>query len=75
MRRKITDKGELNTVFNKERRFGSAQTYESAYLSKGNVTRGYAFTQAQLDEAAQRFDDNPEDAPKLRSSRWFSNWW
>ena len=47
------------TVENKARKFGSAQSYQFARIDG----TPYLFTDAQLETAAKRAENNPEDLP------------
>jgi hypothetical protein len=55
-------------VKNKDRRFGSALEYITAWVVYPDGTEKPAlFTMSPINEAIDRADDNPEDIPERRS--------
>lgn len=63
-------------VYNKDRRFGSANQYIPALYFDGEKYTPMLFTRADLDEPIRRGDANPEDVLKpswlARLAGWLS---
>lgn len=57
-----------NRVTNTDRRFGAAQTYYRTDIRMGDKVHPALFTWAQLVDAMERAEANPEDIP--RPTRW-----
>jgi len=64
-------------VENKDRRFGAATEYYPAVIVHGSRQMPALFTPADISQAMQRADANPEDMPELRRSFWHRiiAWW
>jgi len=59
-------KGRIVTVENKERKFGSADSYEAVWVeaSNGKSERCLLFTKDEIQKAQERASRNPEDLTK-----------
>lgn len=61
--------GQTKSVANKNRKFGAADEYIATYLQNDDYEPvPYLFTQAQLNDAKKRAEDNKEDMPSLKNS-------
>lgn len=61
--------GQTKSVTNKNRKFGAADEYIAAYLQNGDYEPiPYLFTQAQLNDAKKRAQENKEDMPDIKNS-------
>lgn len=62
--------GEVKTVVNAKRKFGSKNTYYATYIEFKGVQTSVLFTLEELEVAIGRSKVNLEDIPKLKQS-WF----
>lgn len=62
--------GEIKTVVNEKRKFGSNVNYYATYIKFKGDTCAVLFTLDELKVAINRSRLNPEDLPKLKRN-WF----
>lgn len=62
--------GEVKTVVNTKRKFGSKAVYYATYIKFQGVETSVLFTLEELETAIGRSRTNPEDLPNLKQS-WF----
>lgn len=66
--------GEIKEVLNKDRKFGSNQTYYAIHGFIEGEHTPLLLTQAELEISANRGRNNVEDIPKLSLFSRFLNW-
>ncbi len=60
--------GELKTVVNTKRKFGSKSIYYASFLKFDGVNNSVLFTLEDIEVAIARAKVNPEDMPQLKTS-------